>query len=301
MKAKVYRQNAQVRIHDTGFLTVAPLTYAPAQPEVHKRGKIKEWSAKSRRRLRRFLLEHETAVPCHEANVTLTVPGPPLTVEECRKLWGVFSIRIVRKGWAAVWRMEIQARGAVHWHLCASIPVRTVPHWAEARVGLSNLWRDSLRELGPCVHTLKSGTVGDFPDRWNIPGASDYAVHVQFAEQSDGNRWAWRRYLQDHASKGKQEQIAEGFGRHWGVIGRKVYRRSIPEVERLTDRQFFAVLRWHQRMISGTHIQPLAPFGRKRSRRIRRGSIGKAVSFTQPSTIRTMINHARVILPGVES
>jgi hypothetical protein len=37
------------------------------------------------------------------------------------------------------------------------------------------------------------------------------------------------RYILDHASKSKAEQVADGWGRHWGITGRKVWVEDLGE------------------------------------------------------------------------
>lgn len=293
-KGRVCKQDAQVRIHQGGVLTVAPHIYIPKPPEGFKRGKVSEWSPKSRMRLRRFLLEHESVKPCHEVNVTLTVPGPVTTTEEKKLLWHTYSRKMTNAGVSIVWRLEVQKRGAAHWHCLFYVPKRSdgmdvhFVHWE-----INHLWLKSLRKLGPCAGEYQGAMITvESRDKW--PFADKYAVHVDVGmNEQGGKRWAWRRYMQDHVSKGKQEQLAVGFGRHWGVVGRDGFRKSVPdEVLNLSDRQFWAFLRWSQRLISGTIRCDKAPFGRKRGKRFMRGSKGKSVYFSEPKTMERLARHA---------
>ena len=67
--------------------------------------------------------------------------------------------------------------------------------------------------------------------------------------QANGSRGAWLRYMQDHASKGKQDQIGVAKGRHWGIIGRKLYSRAVPvSTAELSDSEYFRFLRAYQRL-----------------------------------------------------
>ena len=100
---------------------------------------------------------------------------------------------------------------------------------------------DSLEHLQSAMDELHSRTVlfghgfktvmnrddlaGVVLSKW--PGAWMYSIDVQ----GDGGRGAWLRYLQDHATKAKQEQIAQGFGRHWGVVGRAHFAEQEPDGE----------------------------------------------------------------------
>ena len=130
-----------------------------------------------------------------------------------------FKARLVR-----CLAFEVQKRGARHWHVVLSVPAGV------HAVAISMLWWDALRKQGKMVfsppYTTKNGT-------WNItsvsslmalPGAYEHSCNVQ----ANGSRGAWLRYMQDHASKGKQDQIGVAKGRHWGIIGRKLYSRAVP-------------------------------------------------------------------------
>lgn len=295
---RTVEQVAQVRFYRGGVLTQAPLIYIPDPPKGKKRGKIREWSKESRMRLRRFLLENEPTSPAVEANITLTVPGPPLTPDQARELWKGFCRDYEERGWSAVWRLEVQRRGSVHWHMVCAVPhseAELAVQMAKILWGITDLWAEKLKALGPCVHEIK-GRDFSFKHRMMIPGADEHAVNVQFAEKHSGDRWAWRRYMQDHASKGKQEQIAEGFGRHWGVIGRKGYCRQTPDsAHDLKPAQFYAFLRWAQRLVSGTIKAPGKPFGRKRAHRQMRGTMGKSVWFSRVETMNRLVELARTI------
>lgn len=283
-------------------MMIAPsLNYQPDNKGA-KRGSIVGWSRHSRKRLRRFLLMFEPAARHYnEANITLTVPGPPLTVVEMRKLWKDFSRSYQKLGWSAVWRMEVQKRGAVHWHMVATIPSQNdsparMPDLSLSFWTIKDLWSDSIKKLGSCTHSCKiNGEQGTwvFDNRMWIPGADEFSSHVVLDVKNEGDRWAWRRYMQDHASKGKQEQIAEGFGRHWGVIGRKGYKVNVPKVQKLSDQEYFRFVRWMQRLCSGTVRADLAPFGRKRGKRQHRGTRGTSVWFSNPYTASRLIDLAQ--------
>ena len=87
-------------------------------PEPPKRGKISGWSKSSRRRMREFLVSHAEIEGLKPYGVSLTIPGPSLEPKEARKLWNHFSKNfLTRNGCGAVWRVEVQRRGAAHWHL----------------------------------------------------------------------------------------------------------------------------------------------------------------------------------------
>lgn len=306
---------AAISVFPHGIETTAPRAVGAFPHAFSKRGKICGWSAHSRLRLRRFMLEHGAAQDAYEYNVTLTVPGPPLTVPEMRKLWHEFSRLLERAGRSAVWRLEVQKRGSVHWHLILTTPKEKVgflpkmgrpskrpvslPPILEREMVIAPLWRKALDTLGPCKYRCCDWTTGEkdtftFQSRADIP----FAFHVpQWAKLSDSREravdasmtppgeeeWAWRRYMYDHTSKAKQEQIAEGFGRHWGVVGRSGFARILPEAfQGLSDARFWSVLRALQRLVSGREKSAACPFGSRRRRRSRRGSHGVSVWFIPP-------------------
>jgi len=108
------------------------------------RGNIKGWSTSSRRRMREFLLTHVLKDDYHCAGVTLTIPGPILSEDDTDKLWHIYQQRLRRSGGCAIWRREIQQRGASHWHLLAGLSgsAETVPD------RLNSEWLASLKALG---------------------------------------------------------------------------------------------------------------------------------------------------------
>lgn len=287
-------------------MTKAPTVRLQPDNKGTKRGKVVEWSVNSRLRLRRYMLTHEPVVPSHEANVTLTIPGPPPSVEEVKHLWKYYCREVQRCGWSSIWRMEIQKRGAIHWHMIITIPKRQGEadeiiweHW----VSITELWFRSLDQLGKVEHHCEMfGREGDyiFNSRSDIPNADVIGASAVFDKNHNDNKWAWRRYMQDHASKSKQEQIAVGFGRHWGVVGRNGYKSSTPDyVTGVSDAEYFRVVRWLQRMVSGTIRCKKAPFGSRKAKRNRRGTHGQSVWFSNPATVRRFVDLAQALTsPG---
>ena len=271
------------------------------------RGTVKGWSSSSRRRMREFLIEHKPGEGLDVYGVTLTVPGPPITPQESAHLFDHFSKNFVtRNGCGMVWRLEAQKRGAVHWHGILSsrhrLPVPWLGACLPAAVALRLYWLQALRVLGKVEwkQEYKGGTVEGNSTRDEIPGAEIYAVDVQ----ADGGRGAWMRYLQDHATKAKQEQIAEGFGRHWGVVGRKCFERSRPvESHQFTSRKTFTrFLRAYRRLTcpvmshrwrrekSKFNSRPFA--GRSLGWSSSRGSRGVSVWFSKPETVKRLVEWA---------
>ena len=124
-------------------------------------------------------------------------------------------------------------------------------------------------------YTLEGETkVSIFSNRMFLPGASQYCVDCQV----EGGNSAWLRYLQDHATKTKQEQLAVNAGRHWGITGHKQFEvADFKNVTDITTKEYYRILRWLQRMATPRVPDPRAPFGRRAGYRITRGNWGSSV------------------------
>jgi hypothetical protein len=302
--------------------------------------------------MRDFLLTHEPEQGLTSYGLTLTVPGPPIEPENARRLWDHFAKHyLVRNGCGAVWRLEVQSRGAAHWHCLLSAPKKINGEKIEKVV--LKWWLDALDILPPWYcHDFQidgvtppncilyktpppDGWPPDIGDEWNIsrqpdivprvlfghrvvtvekssdlrkfslsnwPGARIYAVDVQ----GEGGRGAWLRYLQDHATKSKQEQIAQGFGRHWGVVGRGKFVESVPDAElvyssRETYFRFWRVyhrltrpqMSWRRRREkTGTKFLSRPFGGRSLGWSSQRGIYGASVWFSKPETVKRLYEWA---------
>jgi len=299
-----------------------------------KRSKIKGWSKASRRRMRKAMLTMRTPKTDVEIGATLTIPGPVLPVKDAKKLWQRFCRELERGGSSCIWRMEIQERGQLHFHIisgvdpagiagigevkasahpavnppsCAHpVPYHDQKEWGDSdaaelwrrhycKVYLAQLWDETLEWLGPRdfnpPHRTKGGaTFTHVENLLELPGAEYFAVCVQTVDECKG---AWLRYMQDHASKQKQGQIAEGFGRHWGIVGRRRYNVVFPErIVELSDAQYWRFLRAFQRLATPQRKAPAAPFGRRLGGRVRRGTWGKCPWFSRPGTVGRLVDWA---------
>jgi len=248
------------------------------------RGEIKGWSSASRRRMREFMLTHRPADGLPLYGVTLTIPGPVMPPERAKRIFSNFARSFEKEGACAVWRLEIQQRGQLHWHMMAG-----TRHPGD----ITLLWWDTIRNEGPEVfpspHVVGTMEITSCASRMALPGADLRSCHID----SEGDRGSWLRYLQDHVSKGKQEQIAVNIGRHWGVIGRKRFVEIMPEKSvNLDDRQFFRALRVMQRLATPSESAAGVPFGRRLRGRVRRGSRGRSIWYSRPDTIKRIVEWA---------
>jgi hypothetical protein len=261
----------------------------------HKRGKIKGWSYASRRRMRAQLMANVMPESYVQSAVTLTIPGYPLQVPEARKLWEKFRTAVKDKGWLCVWRCEIQKRGQLHWH-CV-IGVDTPPSAAEMKTEIKKTWHRAMRSmgyieysyLGPFGDPTQVDYVTGKENLMNFPYAERYSAHVDLMSE---NGQAWKRYLLDHTTKVKQEQIPENIGRHWGVIGRKRFIEILPErVAVMSVKEYACLLRSINRMFTPYLRNDSALFGRVKGYTVKRGKQGKTDLFTKSRpTIERLID-----------
>lgn len=261
--------------------------------------------------------------------LTLTIPGPPIALEKAQEVFRKWCHDIERADLCALWRVEIQKRGQLHWHLIIGergsessineagqlwmkhiIELGWVSVWYEDRLHgrcdralvqgvdyhLESMMHAS-NEIAPGIVDASERFLGSMDDiaihfrhRMLLPGAHKRCWQLE----SGGNRGAWLRYIQDHATKRKQEQIVESIGRHWGVIGRAGWEQvQADELCNLCHAEFWSVVRWMQRLATPSVKDDRCPFGRRQGWRVRRGSWGSSVWFSNVETVRRMIEHAR--------
>ena len=326
-------RNCKVEFFPDGVATVAPhvgnLTGKGAPP----RSEISGWSKSSRRRMREFLLTHRLPETMCGFSCTFTIPGPPLPEAKMRQLKNTWQIYLRRVGGCAIWRAEVQKRGSLHYHLIAGLPLceRTEgcallkDVWLRALSSLGEIewWvigqyyaGEALPDVpeGCCRQELKSETGAPIflelsteqpSSMWGVSrfngadcpsdlskwwGAEKFAADVQPLADCYG---AWKRYLNDHASKVKQEQIGENIGRHWGVIGKDAFDVVSPSsVASMTWPQYATFLRAYHRLCTPYIRCQGALFGKRRGYTSRRGRTGRAVSFSNPETLRRLVDWA---------
>lgn len=229
--------------------------------------------------------------------VTLTIPGPALPVKRAQAIFHRFSQSAQEAGFCFVWRVEIQKRGALHWHL---ITGGSGGEDGEefGKFKLSVKWWNALEDEGPFrfdppVLCGKDMLISEVSSLMAWPGACLHSVDVK----KKGDSGAWMRYMQDHTSKAKQEQIAVGIGRQWGIVGRKHFIKCVPEtVAKLTDIERDRFLRVLQRMATPRVVDARCPFGYRHGKRYQRGRVGKSVWFEEAarlSAVRRMIEWAK--------
>lgn len=254
--------NLQVSISDRGYVLNGFDRSGKGKPEnlrKREKGDIEGWSSSSRRRLRRFIHDYTSPAGWPNYGCTLTVPGPVLSPSQYKKLWTGFCSNMARKKILIIWRAEVQQRGAMHWHLIVSVPPSENDTLTIHRL-IRERWWTAIDGLGE-VHnyTMGNGTViTHATSRMALFGAFERCVDIQPEKEND----SWWRYLCDHASKSKQEQIGENIGRHWGVVGRKYAVPSISkEVCELTYSENFKLRRALRRLSTPRVKNENDPFG----------------------------------------
>jgi hypothetical protein len=211
-----------------------------------------------------------------------------------KRLWKNWQNRANRLPLCAVWRIEIQKRGQLHWHLI--VGYKGTPD--EAKRKLIESWHRSLRWLGnldfsylgnprePVKNTHVTGSCN--PMEWN--GAEWYSARVDIFKETVG---PWKRYLQDHTTKSKQEQIPENIGRHWGKINTKAFTDAFPDrSSTLTAKEYARFRRSYNRLCSSSIRCPKAPFGRKIGYRMQYGKAGATVVYSLPETVGRLMEWA---------
>lgn len=272
-----------VRFYRQGVSFCRPVVGSRPEGSGGHREAIVGWSSASRRRMREWLLTHEAQKGWSTEGATFTIPGPVMAREDERVLWVRFCDNVQKAGWGMVWRVEIQARQALHWHC---LMVQPFPHPSDIWL----MWMAQLRALGPVEGPDSRGNLVKASSRAGWPGADKHAVNLS----DKGGKGAWLRYLQDHSTKAKQDQIPVNIGRHWGVVGRSRFVEVAPLVDlSLSDPEYISVVRWWRRLATPSRPNPQAPFGRCLSWSPRRGMRGRSVVFSNPETIARLCDLAR--------
>lgn len=151
---KVYENDGKKSIdlyENCGFVLNSPLR-GGKNLSIHKkakRGKIKGWSSSSRMRMRSFLADNRFPSSWVSWGLTLTIPGYPITYQEAKRLFKLFQVYSKRLPFpiAAVWRMEVQKRNQLHWHLVIGGDVSHLNVF-QIHNTIRDLWLKCLKALG---------------------------------------------------------------------------------------------------------------------------------------------------------
>lgn len=230
-------------VTDRGHLSTPSLSACHARA---RRAEITTLSRASAARLRKRLAQVKGPEGWVCFGATLTVPGPPITAAQWRRLWDAYRHRLLRPGEIClIWRIELQERGQPHIHCIC---------WAKNGSWDMRLqWLDNLGLLGPFEGDWD---VRDENGLWKTErisvqhrafwkGAQEHAVKIALVGERDNMGW-WR-YLAAHASKSKQAQLGWK-GRQWGVLNGKLLDRESPCTLTLSQRAMNKVVRCLRRL-----------------------------------------------------
>lgn len=199
-----------------------------------KRGTVKRFSKAARRRLAQTLLSLDYTRGI-SFSVTLTIPGCNATNVDVKRAFALWSMDAAHAGWSAVWRMELQRRGVLHYHLWLGIPyhkgVMDLGEFQTVMATIRQSWAAACDRIGYRRNDL-TGSVMPISE---MPGFKDHGCRVGW---EDGNDKAdfWFRYLATHALKDDHQECTE-HGRHWGVIGRKGFASAKLQEVVLTEQE----------------------------------------------------------------
>lgn len=265
-----------LKLYEQGFSLYSPVRLKARKNVGGSRGVVKGWSMASRRRMRKWLLTHSPASGSISYGVTFTIPGPLVDIQRAKAMFEKFANdECAKKHVGLCWRIEIQKRGSYHWHCLASVPKNI-----NAKKFFLLGWMKAIDSLGCCSHIItneKREIVQMDVLRSNLIGAAKYAVDVQ----GEGDSGSWLRYLQDHASKFKQEQIPENIGRHWGVYGRKFFQEITPlhDLTFESEKHFYRFLRSLRRLCTPVMSHKKTRLGRE-SKFMNRPFSGSALGWS---------------------
>ncbi len=257
----------------------------------HKRGKIAGWSKSSRRRMREVLLTHCIPSNWEAFGLTFTIPGYNLPPETAKRIFQNWKVRANRMGICAIWRIELQKRGQLHWHAIAGMKCECPEIGA---LLLKKSWHMALRSVGEIEYQhigdkLNPQKMDYITGKQNLmawPGAELFSADIDILKDREG---AIKRYIQDHATKTKQEQIPEDIGRHWGILNAKAFSKPFPDqVMIMTNEEYARFLRAYNRLCTTSSIPASCVFGRKQGFKGKRGRYGKTVYFSRPETVKRL-------------
>jgi hypothetical protein len=218
-----------VEVYPNGVQMRGKLDPLREGPELPPRGSICGFSDAASRRLKRAFMELE--VPDAVLwSVTLTTHAS-LSPEAWRTVMKRFRCGVRDRGWAGIWRVELQRRGTPHLHVAFWLPVGV--SWNAVRL----LWLRCTREI-------------------DDEEARAHAVKAQEIAQGDGG---WAVYMGLHSGKHKDAQLG-WIGKQWGIWNVSAFAKREPVRATLNGYQHRSYLRVVRRLESAArrrHFQRL--------------------------------------------
>lgn len=198
------------------------------------RGEIKEFSRKSRQRL----LIRMASIDFTEADlpVFLTLTYPTEWSEDPRQ-WkkdlNVFLVALSRKwpeAWG-VWKLELQKRGAPHYHLLLWDGPKVEGCWAR----YDNSGKGRMVPYGRAKSPGNAEVFDWLDDHWAKKHGLTRIEPVM-------SRQGVMAYTGKYLGKVEGQKVPEGIGRLWGVIGGKRWKSNIQEAS-VDNQEFFRIRR----------------------------------------------------------
>lgn len=265
----------QIEVFTSGvYVPKQGLNFVPdciLSPDRSQRGKITGFSVHARQRLRRLLVE--SSLPGSvRLGFTLTVPwrGVPVDImlKEFKISFHRFSVKFRRAfpNSAAIFRVELQKRKAPHIHAIWYLSQDDIkanglqPDTHACRVCPSVSRSLLIVCANNKINSMWVSSVPVFP-RDNLTGFVEHGSQVD----DIASNGAMFRYLADHTSKSKQEQLGYE-GKQWGVIGGKNLVKIVPhsfsfKKSKDGEKSKAVLLRNLQKLCRYRVSNPAAPFG----------------------------------------
>jgi hypothetical protein len=218
-----------VEVYPTGVQMRGKLDPLRKAPELCVRGQILGFSDAAARRLKQAFMQLEV-VGSILWSFTLTTHAS-LSPEVWRAIMKRFRCGVRDRGWAGIWRVELQRRGTPHLHVAFWLP-RGVD-FNEVRL----LWLRCTREI-------------------DDEEARRHAVKGQRIEQGDGG---WAVYMGLHSGKHKEAQLG-WIGKQWGIWNVSAFAKREPVravLNRYQHRSFLRVVRRLETAARRQHFQRL--------------------------------------------
>lgn len=217
-----------------------------------KRGNVSGTSAAARRRLMRLMatLDVDTT-RC--VFLTLTFHGLP-TYEKAKRNLKAFLMRMRRKfpNASAIWRMELQERGSIHFHLiCFNLPYW---HYSDLQAAWTQVTGEDISGID--IRLVKDRShamsyVSKYVAKSDVPRKQALTLQARImntARIQRNLRYPAELAPQVPAKLGYdayQHDKENGTGRTWGIFNKKALPFAVKKVAIIQDMQLERYLKWH--------------------------------------------------------